>query len=226
MNFIIAARKTGAGCFAIIARLRWLAQLLTISLLCGCSMFSKATPPDYYQLDYGFQATTCARPFQGAVRVWPFSASAPFDREQLIVVAPSGNVRISSHYNWVGPPGNMVADKLTRDLALGKVFQDAVPIGNSMPAAYEMSGQIYRFALEENGSPPRAILDLEITLWQEKPSRLLLFRKHYHYLSPPLPGSDPSEYARSTAGLVSQLSVDLRNDICSLTQDSSRPAGD
>jgi ABC-type uncharacterized transport system auxiliary subunit len=195
-------------------------------LLCGCSAFSTATPPDYYQLDYEFQPSSCARPFSGAVRIWPFSASAPFDREQMVMIAPSSNVRISSHYNWVSPPAGMVADKLTRDLSLGKVFQDVVPIGNPMPAAYEMSGQIYRFALEENGSPPRAILDLEITLWQEKPLRLPLFRKHYHYLGPPLSGSDPSEYARSLAGLLSRLSLDLRSDICSLTQDSSRPAGD
>ena len=46
----------------------------------------------------------------------------------------------------------MIADNLMRDLSLGMVFENSVPVGNPMPAAYEISGQIYRFALEENGS--------------------------------------------------------------------------
>ena len=160
------------------------------------------------------------------MRVWPFSAPAPFDREQMIVISPSLQVRFSSHYKWVSPAGNMIADNLMRDLSLGMVFENTVPVGNPMPAAYEMSGHIYRFALEENGSPPHAVLDLEISLWQEKPVRTVLFRKHFHYQSPPLTATGPGEFAAAMAGLVSQLSIDLRNDLCAITQDSSHPAGD
>ncbi|MGA2404769.1 MAG: ABC-type transport auxiliary lipoprotein family protein [Syntrophobacteraceae bacterium] len=201
--------------------------VLAVALLSGClgSLFDKSPAPDYYQIDYPFQASSCAKPFSGAVRVWPLSAPAPFDREQMIVISPSLQVRFSSHYKWVNPAGNMIADNLMRDLSLGMVFENTVTTGDPMPAAYEISGQIYRFALEENGSPPHALLDLEISLWQEKPVRTVLFRKHFHYQSPPLPATGPGEFAAAMAGLVSQFSTDLRNDLCAITQDSSRPAG-
>jgi ABC-type uncharacterized transport system auxiliary subunit len=191
----------------------------------GClgSLFPESPAPDYYQIDYPYQPSSCAKPFSGTVRIWPFGATAPFDREQMMTTSPSLQVRFSSHYKWVNPAGNMVADNLMRDLSLQKVFEDVVPAGNPMPAAYGISGQIYRFALEESGSSPHALLDLEISLWQEKP-RTVLFRKHFHYQSPPLASTGPSEFSTAMAGLVSQLSTDLRNDLCAITQDSSHPA--
>jgi len=206
--------------------LRLLLLILGTVLLAGCSgLFSKSVAPDYYQIDYPFRPSGCTEPFQGAVRIWPFNAPAPFDGEQMIMTSPSLQVRSSSHYKWVNAAGNMIADNLMRDLSLGMVFADTVPVGNPMPAAYEISGQIYRFALEENGASPHALLDLEISLWQEKPARTVLFRKHFHYQSPPLSATGPKEFAAAMAGLVSQLSMDLRNDLCAIKKDSSHPAG-
>ena len=199
------------------------------SLLCltsGCiGSFSASNPPEYYQLDYALEPSECLKPFSGAVRIWPFSASAPFDHERMVIVTPSHAVRFSSTYKWISPPGNMLAEKLMRDLSLSRVFQDAVPVGSPMAAAYEMGGHVYQFALEENGSPPHAVLDLEISLWQEKPARVVLFRKHFHYQSPPLADSGPAEFAGAIAGLVSKLSLDLRKDLSAITIDNSHPVG-
>jgi ABC-type uncharacterized transport system auxiliary subunit len=204
--------------------------MAAVSLLClaaGCiSSFSPTNPPEYYQLDYTPEPLECIiKPFSGAVRIWPFSASAPFDHEQMVIVTPSLAVRFSSTYKWVSPPGNMLANELMRDFSVAHVFEDAVPVGSPIIAAYEMGGHIYRFALEENGSPPHATLELEVSLWQEKPARIILFRKHFHYQSPPLANSDPSEFARAMAGLVSKFSLDLRKDLCTVTEGSSHPVG-
>jgi ABC-type uncharacterized transport system auxiliary subunit len=149
--------------------------ILGALLLSGClgSVVSKSPAPDYYQIDCPYQPSICAKPFSGAVRIWPFSATAPFDREQMIVTSPSLQVRFSSHYKWVNPAGDMVADNLMRDLSIEKVFEDVVPAENPMPAAYGISGHIYRFALEENGSSPHALPDLKISLRQEKPHAVL-----------------------------------------------------
>jgi ABC-type uncharacterized transport system auxiliary subunit len=198
----------------------------SVSLLSGCSsLFPKAPAPDYYQIDYPFQAASCDKPFSGAMQIWSFSASSPFDTEQMVVTSPSLQVRFSSHYKWVSPAGDMVANNLMRDLSLGKVFENIVPAGNPISAEYGMSGQIYQFTLEETGSSSHAVLDLEISLWHEKP-RTVLFRKHFHYQSPPLTSTGPEEYAAAMAGLVSQLSTDLRNDLCAIMQDSSHPVDD
>jgi hypothetical protein len=53
----------------------------------------------------------------------------------MIVTSPSLPVRFPSHYKWVNPAGNMVADNLMRDLSFEKVFEDVVPAENPMPAA-------------------------------------------------------------------------------------------
>ena len=115
--------------------------------------FSKSPARHYHQIDYPYQPSSCVKPFSGAVRIWPSGATAPFDREQTIVTSPSIQVRFHSHYKWVNTPGNMVAYNLMRDLSIERVFEDAAPAENPMPAAYGISGQIYRFALEENGAP-------------------------------------------------------------------------
>jgi ABC-type uncharacterized transport system auxiliary subunit len=135
--------------------------------------FSKSPAPDYHQIDYPYQPSSCVKPFSGTVRIWPSSATAPFDREQMIVTFPSLKVRFHSHYKWVNTPGNMVAYNLMRDLSIERAFEHVAPAENPMPAAYGISGQVYRFALEENGAPPHTMLDLEISLRQEKPRSVL-----------------------------------------------------
>ncbi|SPF49087.1 hypothetical protein SBDP1_780005 [Syntrophobacter sp. SbD1] len=201
--------------------------LCILLMLSGClgSLFSKGPAPDYYQIDYPFETSNCAMPISGAVRFWPFGASAPYDRDQMAVISPSLQVRFSSHYKWVSSAGDMVANNLMRDLSQAKVFEGIVAATNPMSSQYGISGQIYRFALEENGPSTRALLDLEISLWREKP-RAVLFRKNFHYQSPPLTSTGPKEFASAMSGLVSQLSTDLRNDLCTITQGSSHPASD
>ncbi len=187
----------------------------------GCvGAFSRAQPPDYFQLDYSPRPATCSKPFSGAVRIWALTASAPYDREQMVVVTPSDMVRFSSNHRWVAPPGNMLADKIMRDMSLSRIFEDAVPVGSPVSATFEMAGHIYRFALEENGSPPHAVLDLDVTFWQEIPVRTILLKKNFHYESPPLSGHDPSEFSKAMAEIVSRLSADLRNEICTVMQGS------
>ncbi len=215
--------ENGPGKFAV---LRSWVFILPLVVLSGClgSLFNQSVAPDYYQIDYPFQPLSCAKPFPGTVRIWPFNAPAPFDRDRMVMISHSFQVRPSSHYKWVNPAGNMIADNLMRDLSLGMVFENSVPVGNPMPAAYEISGQIYRFALVENSSTSHALLDMEISLVQQKP-RSVLFRKHFHYQSPPLTSTGPNEFAAAMAGLVSQLSADLRNDLCEIMQDNSHPTG-
>ncbi len=209
-----------------LAVLRSWVVILPLVLMSGClgSLFNDSVAPDYYQIAYPFQPLNCAKPFPGAVQIRPFNATAPFDREQMVMISPSLQVRSSLHYKWVNPAGNMIADNLMRDLSLGMVFEDSIPVGNPMPAEYEISGQIYRFALEENGSSSHALLDMEISLVQQKP-RSVLFRKHFHYQSPPLTSTGPDVFAAAMAGLVSQLSADLRNDLCEIMRGSSHPTG-
>lgn len=216
--------KQNENCNKFFISTFYLCVLLTLSSCLG-SLFPKSPAQEYYQIDYPFRASNCVMPFPGAVRIRPFAASAPFDREQMVVLSPSLQVRFSSHYKWVNSAGNMVANNLMRDLSQAKVFESIVPATNPMAAQYGINGQIYRFALEENGSSTHALLDLEISLWREKP-RAVLFRKNFHYQGPPLTSTDPKVFASAMSDLVSQLSTDMRNDLCTIMQDNSHPASD
>jgi ABC-type uncharacterized transport system auxiliary subunit len=199
--------------------------LLAMAAGCSGSLFSTGPAPLYYQIDYPFAPSGCTHPFKGVVRIWPFGASPPFDQEQMVITSPSLDVSFSSHYKWIKASGDMVANALMRDLSVAMVFDGVVPATDPMPAAYGMSGQIYRFSMERTGSTTYAVLDLEINLWQEKP-RAVLFRKHFHYQSPPLDSTDPGEFASAMAKLTSSLSIDLRNDLCAIMQGNSHPAVD
>src|SRR5208337_3964454 len=128
---IAGSRKQEAGSgngflltapFSLLPSKLWVFILGTL-LLSGCvgSLFSNSPAPDYYQIDYPYQPSSCSKPFSGAVQIWPFGATAPFDREQMIVTSPSRQIRFSSHYKWVSLAGNMVADNLMRDLSIEKV---------------------------------------------------------------------------------------------------------
>lgn len=204
--------------------------LTLLVLLCaepGCiGSFSSSRPPEYFQLDYAARSSSCTDSLPGAVRVWAFSAAAPFDSEQMVMIDEARQVRFSSHFHWVATPGDMLADKLIRDLSSTHLFEDAVPVGSPVSTTYAMSGNIYRFAFEKSGSESNSVLDLEISLWQEKPARAVLFRKHYHYQSPPIRSTDPDDYAKAMAEAVSRLSYDLRNDLCIAIQDSLHRAAD
>ncbi|MDR3569843.1 MAG: ABC-type transport auxiliary lipoprotein family protein [Syntrophobacteraceae bacterium] len=207
--------------------LRLLSCLFCLLLLPGClqSLFPKSSPPQFYRIDYPFHPSSCAEPFPATVRIWPFNGALPYDRQEMIATAPGLQVRFSSHYQWVASPPDMIANDLVRDLSIGKVFENVASAKSSMAAAYGISGQLYRFDLEKRGASSYALLDLEITLWREKP-RTVIFRKHFHYQSPPLTSNGPSEFAAAISELVSHLSMDLRNDLCTLSKDSSHPAGD
>lgn len=196
-------------------------------LLSGClqALYPRTKPPQYYRIDYPFRPSLCGKPFPATVRIGPFTASPPYDREQMVLCAPGREVDFSSHYQWIAPAADMIANDLMRDLSIGKVFENAVPAGSSVPATYRMSAEIYRFDLEKGRTSSRALLDLEITLWRVKPRRIV-FRKHFHYQSPPLASNGPSEFAAAMSDLVARLSMDLRNDLCALSKDSSHPAGD
>lgn len=122
--------------------------------------------------------------FRGAARSRSYTASTPFDCELLTLGSSLQSVRFSLNRKLVIPPGYMFADEPMYALLPDPISQ--VSAGNPLFATCETSGQICRFALDENGSLPRVSLDLEISLWQKKPVRIVLFRKHFHYQSPPL----------------------------------------
>ncbi|MHC1743711.1 MAG: ABC-type transport auxiliary lipoprotein family protein [Syntrophobacteraceae bacterium] len=197
-------------------------HLLTLSLfvfvLTGCaSYFSSGSPPQYYEIDYAAPPSDCGSGWREGVRVWPFSASAPYDREEMIILDADHKVRFSSVYRWVAVPGVMVADRLLQDLGRSRLFAGATAPVNRLASALELSGHIHRFAWEEGGSGNNsAVLEVEVSLWQEDPKRDVLFRRHYRFESPPFPSGSPESMAEALSRLVREVSDSLQRDLCAM----------
>lgn len=196
--------------------------------LAGCaSYFTSGSPPLYYEIDYPASTAACAAGWPQGARVWPLSASAPYDREEMIILDADHKVRFSSVFRWVALPGAMVSDRLLRDLARSPLFGGTTTSAGRLAPALELSGHIHRFAWEERGAGgKRAVLDVELSLWREEPKREVLFRHHYHFESPPTTSGSPETMAAAMSGLVRELSLSLQQDLCSTKQGSSSPGGD
>jgi ABC-type uncharacterized transport system auxiliary subunit len=151
--------------------------------------------------------------------VWHFSASAPFDREQMIVLTPGKEVRFSSEYRWVALPGSLLADRIVQDLSKDRFFQRVVSPGDPFSTSTEMGGHVFAFGLEQSQTTAKAVLEVEITVWENRPEksiaeRQILFRKTYHLKSEPSTNGDSAFLAQTMSQLVHEFSIQLRQDLC------------
>jgi ABC-type uncharacterized transport system auxiliary subunit len=213
-NPAIARRLwTRAGCLLLVG--------VSLSVAGCASFFSSGSPPVYYEIEYAASPPDCPAGWKEGVRVWPFSASAPYDREEMIILDADHKIRLSSVYRWVAVPGAMVADRLLQDLGGTSLFARTTAPVNRLASALELSGHIHRFAWEDRGSGgKRAVLDVEVNLWREEPKRDVIFRRHYRLESPPSGSGSPEAMAEALSQLVRELSDSLQRDLCVMRQGS------
>jgi ABC-type transporter Mla MlaB component/ABC-type uncharacterized transport system auxiliary subunit len=163
----------------------------------------------------------CSQSADEGVKIWPLTASSPYDRENMIVLDPSRLVQFSPQFRWVALPGGMITDMLLRDFTRGALFTTAVPVGNPFDVSLELGGHVFEFAWEQDGALGRAVLDVEISLWREAPKRRVLFRQHYHFESNPGTTNDSQAFAREMSELVGRLSAQLSRDLFATIQKGS-----
>ena len=204
------------------------AGVILLGLTACMSGFSgSGNPPMYYGLDYPYQQMDCTHGFKAGLRIWPFSASSPFDRQEMIILGASHKIRFSPRFRWVTLPGSMISDALHRDLAREQLFTQVVESVDPFSAPLEMGGHVYRFSWEESGSSARAVLDLEVSLWSKEPKKEVLFHRHYHFESEPTSTQSSERFADTMSSLVQRLSGQLRQDLCAsaISKGSLSPAG-
>ncbi len=192
----------------------------SVILLASCmGSLGSSAPPRYFEVDYSPHTPPCAgSAATGSVRVWPFSASPPFDREEMIVLDSSHRVRLSPQYRWITNPGAMTADRLLRDLAKSSLFTGAVNSQSPFDTDLELGGHVFRFAWEEKDGSSRAVLDVEVSLWRDKLEPDILFRRQYHFASRPFEEGSPEGLAEAMGDLMRQLSSQVMEDLCAMPQ--------
>ena len=198
--------------------------LFSLILGAGCSslLISSASPPTYYQIEYAPSEAKCSKTFGGAVKVWDFSTSSPYDRPEMVVLEGGRQVLYSDAHQWVSRPGTMVAQSLIRDLDLDSLFPQAVGANSPVVAPLELSGRVLVFGWEKRGDQFKAVFQAEVSLTEAGGSGKILFKESYRFESKPLKSNTPSEFARAMSGLVKGFSTSLRRALCSTLTGSFR----
>jgi ABC-type uncharacterized transport system auxiliary subunit len=197
-------------------RLNLLLSILAAILLPGCSslIVSSTPPPVYYQLDYAPPEVSCGMSFREGVRVRQFTASSPFDRAAMVVTKPKGEVLYSNAFQWVSPPGTLVAESLLRDLNQGDLFPQAVSGADTTVVPLELTGHVFAFAWQRTGSAAYPVLKAEVSLTGGQPTGRVVFRKNYRLQGKALGSDDAEAFAGGMSALVRDFSERLQQDLC------------
>ena len=202
-------------------RPRWWCLGLLLAMLTGCVSFHLPTssPPVYYQLDYQTPSVRCTRAFKHGLRVWKFSSSSPYGRTEMVVVQPDGKTQFSSTFQWIAPPGTLVADSLLRDLSRSRLFPQVVSANDPASAPLELSGHVFRYAAERSGTIFRAALHVEVSLISTEAPRRVILHREYDLRSPPYGAETSAAFARAMSELMRELSEKFQRDLCTAAAD-------
>jgi ABC-type uncharacterized transport system auxiliary subunit len=191
--------------------------VFTLILGLGCSsiLTSSSAPPAYYQIQYAPSSVGCSKTFGRSVRVWDFSNSSPYNRNEMVVLEGERQVLYSNADQWIAKPGTMIGQSLIRDLDSSPLFPHAVGPDSPVFAPLELSGRVLVFCWQKKGAEFKAVFQVEVILTEARGSAKILFKQNYKYESKPFEKNDPSEFALAMSGLINDFSKNLRRDLCS-----------
>jgi ABC-type uncharacterized transport system auxiliary subunit len=185
-------------------------------LMAGCApLFHPSAPPTYYALNVpALQDLPCPRK-EASLCVWPFAASQPYDRTEMVIASNAYQMLFSSQHRWIAAPGEMLAEQIATALSAGGPFQTVVMPGNpAAPPSWNLSGHIHRFALSRNSDKVNAELDVRVVLWEEGTHREVRFQKTYGMKEEVQGTVRPELFAEAMSRAVGRLVERLARDLC------------
>lgn len=191
---------------------------LAIYFLChGCSsLLVKSAPvPRHYQLDYKPVRIDCPNRYDQPVKVYPLESASPYDQTDMVVAEKQHQVKYSATYQWVSPPGSLIADSLLRDLSGATLFPEAVGADSSQFAPLALTGRVFAFLWKNTESGYRASLQAEMSLRATGAKRHLLMHKIYSLTSEPYRQNNADNFARAMSATMAAFSRRLQEDLCS-----------
>ncbi len=201
--------------------------LLLSAGVAGCaSILPKAPAKAYFDVQYGTERVACSRSDPSPVEVWSFTAAAPYDRTDMVVV-DGREVSFAGDHQWVDRPGVLVAQALMRDLGGDRLVPLVVSPRDPAGAPLELTGTLYRFGWEKEGRSARATLEADVVLRSTGGGARILLQRRYDVDSAPEAATDDaSAFARAMSGVVARLSVLVRRDLCTaIVAQATPPAG-
>ncbi|SMC25207.1 ABC-type uncharacterized transport system, auxiliary component [Desulfacinum hydrothermale DSM 13146] len=199
-------------------RSRQSAVVLAVALMVsavGCTpLLHPSAPPNYYALSVP-PLETFACPQRGiSLRVWPFDATQPYDRNEMIIASTSHELTFSSRHRWVASPGEMLAEQIAQALSAGHLFQTVDMAGSpAVQSPWNLAGHLHRFALSTNSNRVQAELEVRVVLWKEGAARRIFWQKTYR-LEEVADSVRPEIFAEAMSRAVGCFMNQLARDLC------------
>jgi ABC-type uncharacterized transport system auxiliary subunit len=143
---------------------------------------SGSKPMYYYTLEYAPRPERFPRPLPCVLRVERFTATPPFNTQRIIYADKGLHRNAYAYFQWIAPPGELLAFALSRDLRQTQGFQAVWTPDGASPATHIVTGWVEEFIEEDFSQPAQASLRLSIALIdarQSDPVQRILFQKTY-----------------------------------------------
>lgn len=201
-----------------------LTSLLLLTTGCG-KLIREEPPPVRYELRYPSPEVRAGRVFDGGVRVWRFSTTDPYGKTDMVILREGQRVATSSRHRWIAGAGDMIADRLVRDLATGGLFPQVLDAASPVHADLELSGHVITFAWREEGSRGRPVLELQVSLTSGDGAVLL--EKRYRLEGDAALETSPEAMSEGMSELVRRFSRVLQQDLADAASRARRePEGE
>jgi len=203
--------------------LLWLWVVLALMTAQGCSsLLVKSTPaPVRYQLDYAVPEVSCPAAFEQGLRIWDLMSTSPYDQTGMVVVGAEGQVEYSGKYQWVSPPGTLIAQRLLQDLSRSDLFSQVVAANAPQNPPLELTGQVFTFAWHNTGKGFQPVLNLKLDLTRNGTHPEVVFRRTYQMAGDVYQNNDPQHFVQAMDALMRDFSQQLQEDLCRAAQSAN-----
>ena len=162
-------------------------SLSIIMIFTGCITVNvplgggETTPSFQWQIEWEPPSEIGSQLFINPLRVKDLDASGSYQITGIVVKHSDGTIAESSNNRWVGRPGAMLSENLSRDLLIGGNFPAIFRTAASVDDIVTVEGYVREFGATQIDSLTWiAVLDVDVTLLGTRGSSILM-QKNYRY---------------------------------------------
>lgn len=193
-----------------------LAGLCLCTVLGGCiNLKQPHYDISFYTLEYPPVRTGDLGDLPVVLKVAPFGVAPAYDTHRIVFRKAPFRRDTYPYHRWRSDPGDLVSDRLRRDLATGALFAAVITSDNNLPADYRLTGTVDEFLEWGENKKREAVLSISITLSGEDPSameRVVLLHRAYR-ANRPIEGTDPPSLVKAMSQAMAELSLQVMTDV-------------
>lgn len=185
-------------------------------LLGGCAGSGK--PPfsmDTYVLDYTAPDISAAQTLETTLKFSRFSVAAAYNSTHMIFRKDAQRFDAFNYSRWAVNPGDMIADRLCRDLRKNHLFQAVFSRQEMEEGRWVVSGSVEDFYLRMDNDRGAAVVALTVSLKDsavKDNTKKIIFQKNYRF-EEPLPEASPYGYSRAASEAMRKISKQIIVDL-------------